>query len=149
MSYGNIWLVEGHLVLVKAWGAWDVAQLHAFDEHSYAILETVTRPMVHVVFEMSEITSLPSLTTMRDFRSRQHPKAGWSLYVGIPNTVLRFALSATAQISKNRARFLKTVPEALEFIEDVDSTLPDLGELDLQTLLNRVAREKIVVNPVY
>lgn len=144
VGYGNVWLVEGHLILVRMWGAWTDDDLRAFDEHACRILETINVPLVHIIFESSELESVPSIKALRDVRSRTHPRAGWSLEVGVHNPILRFVMSAAAQMVKNRIRFFPSLADAVAFIQDVDSTLPDLSQLDLKAAYAQAKQQWIL-----
>lgn len=51
--------------------------------------------------------------------------------------MMKFFVSIALQIFRVRVRFMDSVQEGLDFLQDVDSTLPDLASIDLQDAKRR------------
>ncbi len=59
----------------------------------------------------------------------KHPRYGWTLVVGSTNPFQRFVVAIANNFFKGRQRNFDTREEALDFLNEVDSTLPTLRAL--------------------
>jgi hypothetical protein len=126
MKYRISWYLEGRVVLsehFQAGTAEDVAQM---DAEYLALLEQSDAPLVHFIFDMSQQDSVPDLKTMANMQFTRHPRFGWSLVIGTLNPITRFLVSTVAQINKARFRSFTNREDALRFLQEMDSSLPDL-----------------------
>jgi hypothetical protein len=142
MPVGLAWLVEGHLVLAKGWHALRSDELADFDARVISMLESANRPLVHGIHDYSEALAMPPIKDLVQLKSGRHPKIGWVIVVGLHDRMMKFFVSIALQIFGVRVRFMDSVQEALSFLQDIDSTLPDLTRIDLE-LANRKAYEQI------
>ena len=131
MSVGVTWLVEGHLLLLNSWGKVNVNELDTMDIHIGEMLENSQVPLVHGIHDHSNAEQIPSAKDLMKVKSGTHPRVGWLIIVGLDDKLMKFFVSATGQVLGLRLRFMKTLEEALTFLQDVDSTLPDLKSLDV------------------
>lgn len=134
MAYRIQWVIENHLSFTPVWDEMDADELRRYDAEAGAMLDQVTKPLVHTIFDYSHLKRLPALQDMLALKSGKHPKVGWVIFCSVPNPMLKFVASATSQIFRLRLRFVDTTDQALAFLQDVDSTLPDLSGVDLDAL---------------
>ncbi len=132
------WLVEGKLLLFNSWGKVNVNELKEMDHRIGAMLESSTAPLVHGIHDHSRAEHIPSAKDLMKVKSGNHPRVGWLIIVGLDNKLMKFFVSATGQVFGLRLRFMNSVAEALDFLQDVDSTLPDLQSIDLTAAETRI-----------
>jgi hypothetical protein len=129
-----IHLVDHHLVFITVWGKVTEAEVRLYDERITAFLNQNPLPKVHAIYDYGQSEIQSSLRSLSTIRNGQHPKTGWSIFVGNPNQVLKFTVSVTAQVLGVRFRLVNTFVEAKTLIRELDPTLPDLSHFDLATL---------------
>jgi hypothetical protein len=56
----------------------------------------------------------------------RHPKLGWVVVVEQGNKITQFLTTIMAGVFKAQLRYFATFEEAIAFLQQVDSTLPDL-----------------------
>jgi len=56
-----------------------------------------------------------------------HPQNGWNTFIGLPNPIYKMTLSAVGMFGKARMRYFDTPQEAVDFLQSIDDTLPDLS----------------------
>lgn len=137
MPVGLAWLVEGHLILAKGWYALKSEELADFDARVLAMLEKTPRPLVHGIHDYSEAQAMPPMKDLVQLKSGRHPRIGWVIVVGLDDRMMKFFVSIALQIFRVRVRFMDSVQEGLDFLQDVDSTLPDLAHIDLNEAKRR------------
>ncbi len=123
------WLVEGRVVLVYMAGSPDLEEASVFDQEIRSYLQEATAPLAHVILNVSELEQLPSLTTLSKFHWPRHPKTGWMVVYPQPNRITGFVMSVASQLFNARFRPFDTLDETLAFLQEVDSTLPDLSNV--------------------
>jgi hypothetical protein len=129
-----IHLVDHHLLFIVTWGKVGADDLITYDQNVIRIMDEATVPMLHAIYDYTHAEALPSLKDLSTLKSGSHPKVGWSVFVGVPNPFIKFLVSVTIQIMRVRLRFFDTFEEAKQFIQEMDSTLPDLTSFDLKAM---------------
>lgn len=145
MSAGVTWLVENKLLLVNTWGKVNVNELSEMDSRISEMLETSQAPLVHGIHDHSRAESIPSAKDLMQVRAGKHQRVGWLIIVGLDNKLMKFFVSATGQVLNIRLRFMNTVEEALAFLQDIDSTLPDLKALDLAAAESHIRETSVTL----
>lgn len=138
MPFGVTWLVEDKLLLLQAWGLFGLNEMNQMDAKIGAMLDRSSSPLVHGIHDHRQTSQIPSAKDLMKIKSGSHPRVGWLVFVGLDNKLLKFFVSTTGQVLKLRVRFMDTIEEALAFLQDMDSTLPDLKAIDLDTAQARV-----------
>jgi hypothetical protein len=126
MPYTLRWLAAEKVVFQVVSGNFTVAELVASDADLVACLDQSTAPLVHMLVDLSGLSSVPLVGAFKDIPSLKHPRMGWYICFGISNKMLQSILYLVGQVFKVRYRFFNTPEEALDFLQKVDSTLPDL-----------------------
>ena len=128
MPYQTSWCVEQRVILTRYTGIIVAEDIHGQIKETRALIEQGT-PLIHSIIDLSQIDKWPPLNTVNEFRAmeiddvREH--MGWSIIVA-NNVVLKFGSALFAPIFKLRQRILPTLDEALDFLQENDSTLPKL-----------------------
>jgi hypothetical protein len=135
MPWRIVHLVENHLALTPLWGKFTLDELHQYDAVAIASLKFVDLPLIHTIYDCTALESLPPLLEMSRLQAARHPKIGWVIFVGVQNDMLRFMFSMTTQLFRQRLRFMESHAEALRFIAEVDTTLPDLCAFDIPAIV--------------
>lgn len=72
-----------------------------------------------------------------NLKTGKHPRVGWVIVIGIQNRMFMFFISTALQIFRARLRFMPSMNAALEFLQDIDSTLPNLQSIDIESAKHR------------
>lgn len=78
---------------------------------------------VHVIFDHSDVDSIPEATVHKDLQFADHPKLGWSVSFG-DSPVTRFFVSTMTQLTGIKFRICHTSEQCVDFLLDMDPTLP-------------------------
>ena len=138
MPWRTVHLVEDHLAFTALWGKFTSNELRQYDEVALASLKFIPYPLIHTIYDCTGLESLPPLVEMSQLRVARHHKIGWVIFVGVQNDMLRFMFSITTQLFRQRLRFLDSHAEALQFIREVDSTLPRLDSFDVPAIVEQL-----------
>lgn len=136
------WLVEQHLAFVAVHGETTAEDLRAYDDEAVKILDASPYPLVHTIYDYSAAKSVPPLQETLKMKAGKHPNVGWVLFVKMEHIMMRFILTTASQVFRLRLRTFNTLEEALEFIQAVDSTLPNLQNHSMKDKLQNI-RESI------
>lgn len=138
MPWSIIHLVDHHLGVTPVWGKFGVEELQEYDAVALASMSRGQQPLIHNIYDCTGLETLPPLAEMGRLQVARHPKVGWVIFVGIQNDMLKFMLSVTTQMFGQRLRFMKSHAEALHFLQQVDSTLPNLDRFDIPALVAQI-----------
>ena len=126
MKYRISWYLEGRVVITEHFQAVTPEDVAQMDKEYVAHLEQSDAALVHFLFDLRQHDSVPDLKTMSHMEFTKHPRFGWTIVVGNINPITRFLVSTVAQINKARFRSFTTMEDALLFLQEMDSSLPDL-----------------------
>ncbi len=125
MSYRLGWYIEGQITYVQFTGYPDVKELQTCMNELDVYLEQGQRPLVHSIIDLSHVDESIGLVKMAQAMKgrKPNPHIGWVITVSEQNKVVRFTASVMRQILQMRQRSFDTLPEALDFLRDIDSGL--------------------------
>lgn len=149
MPWRIVHLVEGHLGLTPLWGQFTTEELSHYDQTALGAISRGQHPLMHNIYDCSGLDSLPPLIEMSKLQVGQHPRVGWIIFVGIRSDLLKFILSMTTQMFGHRLRFMKSHTEALQFLQQVDSTLPKLDNFDIPAIVKQLHAGEIPPGVTY
>ena len=135
------WLIEGRLMRVP--GSLDKDVMAYRNQIVLEAIETEGKPpMVHCLIDHRNQYTSEQLASqsnrLRDYlmdnnevrqKLLNHPMLGWVLSIATPNQGLKMAGTVQSQKDEYRWRSLATVQEAFDWLQKVDTTLPDLSDL--------------------
>lgn len=120
------WYLENRVMMVVAEGEYTDDELINLDSQVIKYLDQSTVPLVHMIMDRQGTTHIPSMKSVTMVKWPKHPRYGWTLVVGSTNPFQRFVVAVANNFFKGRQRNFDTREEALDFLNEVDSTLPPL-----------------------
>ncbi len=133
MPADTYWLVEDRVLQVDLSGDVDAEMVLAAATKAAEFIDAAPDqsvvPLIHALVDAAEIASFPK--TLKEFADvykpmASHQQMGWVLLYGTDDPLIRFITNAASQMYSTRYRQFATRAEALAFLQDIDSTLPDL-----------------------
>ncbi|MCI0711185.1 MAG: hypothetical protein L0154_13590 [Chloroflexi bacterium] len=125
MPYQVSWLVEDRVLYFELYGTFNNTDFHAMMTEGRELVDGGTAP-VHIITDMSAVETTE--IGMEDFKRRgrdRSPKLGLSVNV-TPRRAERFVSSIGARIMGFNPRHFATVEKAIEFLQRMDTSLPDM-----------------------
>lgn len=128
MAYAFRWLVQKRVLYVHASGAPTEAELLAQDEQIKPFLaELKPQARLHVIMDVVDATGVPPLRAYRKLQWGKHPQLGYFLITGLTNPAVRFSAAVITKMLGLNCRFVATLPETLQLLNELDPTLPNLA----------------------
>ena len=143
MPYRVSWLVEGRVIMAELSGNLTRQELLPYNQTICQHLDSAGTSQVHYLVDASRVHNVPSLTAAKDFTFLYHPRMGWTAAVGVQSPLVRWVGNFLSKLLKARTRELPSVDEALDFLQQVDSTLPNLRPAVTLHLSRRYAGEGV------
>ena len=137
MSHQLSWYLENRVLLLTSEGESSDQDLLDIDQSVINCLEQSTAPLVHLIMDR---TNAPPVTSSKvaaqiklasQLKWPKHPKYGWAIMVGPTNSLQRFIVAVATNFFKVRQRMFNTMDESLDFLNDIDSSLPSLRDTRL------------------
>lgn len=120
------WYLENRVMMVVAEGEYTDDELINLDAQVIKYLDQSNVPLVHMIMDRQGTTHIPSMKSVTMVKWPKHPRYGWTLVVGSTNPFQRFVVALANNFFKGRQRNFDSREEALDFLNEVDSTLPPL-----------------------
>lgn len=123
-NYTINWLVEGHVITSNVYQI-DASALVDLMTDTHNLVNQSDRPLVHVIWDLTELSSYPTnLTVIRDAVRPlfENPRLGWALTV-INHPMVNFLAQVGTSMYQIRHRSSKSYDEAINFLLERDSTL--------------------------
>jgi hypothetical protein len=138
------WLIEGRLMRVP--GSTDRDVMAYRNQLMLEAIEALGQPpMVHCLIDHTNQYSAEDFASqprrVRDYMMENdevrqkllsHPLLGWIMSVATPNVSLKMAGNIQSQKDEYRWRSVDSIQQALEWLQKVDKTLPDLSTLNIE-----------------
>jgi hypothetical protein len=124
-SMHSQWLVDGWVRLLTLTGDVDSETFQAYDRDTSAMMDTMTRPLFHVIVDVRKLESFPPLNVCLGMTSIRHPRMGWMISVGATkNALMRFFLTVVVTAARIRYKDFEHIDEAVAFLRAHDAALP-------------------------
>jgi hypothetical protein len=125
------WYLENRVMQIVNHG--DVADQDLFDidESVIQYIDQSSAPLVHLIVDHRNGNNAPSAKGLTQLNWPKNPRLGWTILIGLKNPFQRFVTVVAANFFKIRLRLVNTMDEALDFLNEVDSTLPALRDKNL------------------
>jgi hypothetical protein len=104
------------------------------DQQVINYLNQSDAPLVHFIMDQRNAPPVPSskvaaqIKVATQLKWPKHPKYGWAIMVGPTNSLQRFIIAVATNFFKVRQRTFITMDEGLDFLNDIDSSLPALRD---------------------
>lgn len=123
------WYYPERVVYVSITDTLAIEDMIAGHQRNIELINSVDHDYkVHFIFDSSEMKQGPSnfleiRRAGKDFLA--HPRLGWSVGIG-ESTLIRFVSTTIAQITGVKHRGFHYLEDGIQFLQDVDMTLPEL-----------------------
>ena len=126
MSSQLSWYLENRVMQIVNQGELRDQDLFDLDGSAIQYMEQCSVPLVHLIIDHRLGSNSPSAKGLMQLKWPKHPKMGWIVMIGLANPLQRFVTAVASNFFKTRLRMVNTLDEALDFLNEVDSTLPAL-----------------------
>ena len=124
MPFEISWYQPGRVVLLKADGTLTPEDVQGIVAETGATLIDST-DLIHFLVDtrtLQKIENIPA--ALKAVQSGPtHPNMGWMIVVGKMNQLVKFAMDFVGLLTKSRYRRFDTMPEALNFLKEIDGTI--------------------------
>jgi hypothetical protein len=122
------WYLENRVMLLVNHGDSSDQDVFDIDQPIIDYLNQSQAPLVHLIIDNIGAKYIPSVKAVTSVKWPKHPQYGWTILVGLTNPFQRFVNVVATNFFKARQRMFDTMDEALDFLNEVDSTLPALRD---------------------
>ena len=132
MTFEMGWLEPGRVVFVKFRGEMTVEEIHEESQQLIEYLDNGASPLVHSLVDLTTLDNFPinvGVLNRATVDSLRHPRLGWTVLI-TDNRMVKYLGAMVTGLSGVRYRTFTSLNEALTFLNEVDSTLPDLLAYD-------------------
>lgn len=127
------WYLEHHVIQIINSGTITDQDMLDADQPIIDYFNESNVPLVHLIVDNSNASYTPSVKAVTKAKFPKHAKCGWVLLVGPANSFMRFVNAVVSNVFKTRNRMFETFDEALDFLNDMDSSLPPLRDREQST----------------
>jgi hypothetical protein len=134
MAFELSWYLENRVILLTGHGEGSDQNLLDIDQQVINYLNQSNATLVHLIMDQrnlpppSSSKAASQIKLASQLKWPKHPKYGWAILVGPSNSLQRFVIAVATNFFKVRQRTFDTMDEALDFLNDIDSTLPALRD---------------------
>ena len=125
------WLADNRVIFTSIVGPLRVEDFPALETNVITLFEASTAEQVHVLTDISLMTTMPNVFQMSKLTYITHPKIGYFITQS-RNPVEEFIGQAVGQMFKTKYKFVKTLDEGVDFLAQIDPTLPPAEDLQAQ-----------------
>ncbi len=125
MPFTVSWLVDKRVTYTRMYGVMTAADLRGLK----IVLEEYIAQSEQLIHLISDATdTIRTEMSLKDLQNTEYADAtnlGWAIFVN-PNMLHRFFASVVTQLRGKRGREFATMEQALEFLQNIDETLPPM-----------------------
>ncbi len=127
------WYIEHRVVYARYYGEITVEEMKENNAQLETHLDAAEAP-AYILADARDAEKFPfSMSALWDVATgKPHPKLYWSLNV-TPQRMQRFIATLLSQFNRVNSKQFATMEEALEFLQRLDKSLPDLSQIPLPT----------------
>ncbi|MBA3873824.1 MAG: hypothetical protein H0X30_32225 [Anaerolineae bacterium] len=122
------WYLENRVILMVNHDGSSDQELLELDQPVINYLNQSNASLVHLIWNNNDSKYMPSINATKALQFPKHPQFGWTITVGLNNPLQRFIVAVANAFFKSRVRMVNTMDEALDFLNEVDGTLPALRD---------------------
>lgn len=123
-NFSITWHHQDRIVLVRLIGKLSPAEMREADRTlTQDFLDVSQAEKTHVIFDHSQLESIPPAGMHNQFSFTGHPHLGWCVSFG-DNRVTRFYVTSLSQQNRVNFHMEPASEDALEFLQEMDNTLP-------------------------
>jgi hypothetical protein len=123
------WHLKPRIIRMELRGDVTLPEIAQASEDSIAMMSDSSVELVHVLHDCTALDSLPIRLkdlndTVKD--SYTHPQLGWIVAFDVDNAMFQFVGNLTGRLFGIRYRIVDTEADALQWLQEVDSSLPTI-----------------------
>jgi hypothetical protein len=122
------WLVEKRIIYGSNYGINKITDFEILDRDMLNFLKQCDTESVHLIYDLQKLEVMPSLWESLRF-NWHYPvdsRVGWHVFVKINNPLHKTIVTIVGKLLRVRVCCLESSIEALDFLQSVDNTLPNL-----------------------
>lgn len=123
MNQLQTWLVEDRIIFTSLIGPLTVDMFPGMDERIIAMLEASSGTNIHIIADISMMTTMPNVIQMAKLKYPSHPKVGIFLTQG-RNPIEKFIGGTVGQMFKSNYKFVDDLEHGIRFLCQIDETMP-------------------------
>lgn len=123
MPYKMSWLVEKRVIYTRLYGHVTSKELASYYQ-TMLVYAQESELLLHTLTDSTDITNMDmGLRDLQNTPFADIRNLGWAVFIS-PSKINRFFASVITQLSKKRGRQFATLEEGLNFLQDIDDSLP-------------------------
>lgn len=124
MAYQIDWLVQDRVIYAKVWAEQTLEEIQESNEAVLQYLNAGT-PLIHIILDDSGLEKTPvNLAQLKGATQfLRHESLGWGITIGKTSGTTKFLTGMLASLFGIRYRRCETLEEALEFLQQRDTTV--------------------------
>ena len=122
------WLVEDKVIFTSLIGDLTIEDFTKLDNDIIPLFKASSSQTIHMLADISLMTSMPGVFAMTKLQYITHPKIGYFITQS-RNPVEKFIGSTVGQILKTKYRFIDTLDDGIQFLATLDDSLPSVEEM--------------------
>lgn len=122
MPFNTHWIINRRVIADRIDQNLTLELQQAHDDLIQGLLEQSERQTSHVILDCSDV----SFPTFRKRDWIKNPHLGWLVLHGVKNPLYKLSVAVVLQILGIRYHFADNEDDALQFLQDVDISLPKL-----------------------
>lgn len=119
-----LWLVEDRVIYSSTKGALTVEDFPVLDADIISMMEASTASQVHILTDISEMTTMPNVLQMAKLKYITHPKIGFFVTQS-RNPLEQFVGKTVGQMLKTKYKFVNTLEDGVRFLTQIDDLPPE------------------------
>jgi hypothetical protein len=129
------WLLPKRVILIEARGEVDLLEREAVHSQIIAMIHSCATPSIHLISDTKQMTHITWSVFNRPSALASHPRRGWWMNIGtVPTMPVKWLSRLLAKLSRRRYIYCESMDEALQTLQKLDPTLPDLMVLSRGSL---------------
>ena len=133
------WLAKDKIIYTHFSGVVTISEIKQVATESINLINSINSesPLIHGIVDNRDVIQFPQNTYQVNralYKLLRHQRLGWIIYVTDMNPILKMLSSLVAQMAQTRYRSFSTPQDAIEFLQYVDTSLPDLPIVDWSSL---------------
>jgi hypothetical protein len=130
MPYRFEWLCEERIKLFYMYGQVTADDFRNSNAASVEAVQSVSHNLpVHIILDGRNVAQLPNMGEMLGVKFKRAPNTGWVVMILSTNRLYKFIGSSFSQMIGLHFRIVESWSDAVSFLAEMDSTLPDLTDL--------------------
>ena len=128
MAYRISWFVPGSVVYVALRGKTTAEELRAETSQLIALLDEGEAPLVHLLLDATLLEQFPANVEVLNSAmvdGFRHPILGWTILI-TESRMVKYLGAMVTGLSNARYRAFESLEDGLAFLNEIDSTLPNL-----------------------